>query len=269
MLKRHVVLFSLIVFSFASSSLAETNLYQVFSLDDQFVVYSEDPKLAQEGAAIAEETRNLLFKELGWMNYSQYPTQVWFEKGRADIEFAVQRRQASWLKKVTLPVEENLNQVGLPREVIRLALFEFALSGESQVKIKPQEFPLWLVEGLRLKISRTLNKGKATTLFMNVEELFSQEEQFSNSVEQEQFARLSKEFLTFLQNLPNGQKKLKEYLQAMNSAQSRSETFFKVYSETFPDFQQLQFAWNISSPDEPKQERQEVILKYLDALDVE
>lgn len=272
-------LISFIAILFLSCSLsAQTNIYQVYSLDDQFVLYSEDPSAAQQGALVVEQVRTDLFEQLGWLSYSQYPTQIWLLKKSEESQFksSLQWQSGEWLKKLEIPIQAQLQEEVLPRRVIELALKEFSLGGKPNEKPNSIVIPLWLVEGFR----QNLNEGKSTdfssTLFLSIKEMFYQKELFANQVAKEQYAKLAGSFLTYLMNLPNGQKKIKEYVRLLAQSNHSEKLFFQVYQDDFSSFQQLQFAWNKkwheqktfeANQPEPKKDRQQVILKYLDALE--
>ena len=266
-----LVLSAIIFFSFPLFLSAQSNIYQVFSLDDQFVVYSEDPSLAQEGALSAEKVRTDLFQRLGWISYSQYPTQIWLLKGEpssdASIQSSLEWKEGGWVKTLRISMQENLYSETLPRYIIEIFLKELAL-GSDQERSQSVWIPLWLVEGLRQSLTPEKSTGGFSTLAFDLPQLFLQEEVFTDSVRKEQFAKPSQKFLDYLLELPDGQKKLKQYIRLLAISQSPEKTFFQVYQSDFKDFQELKFSWNKKwYATSPKKERHELILEYLDSLE--
>ncbi len=272
MVKQLKFILSWVVFlSLPFALFAQSNIYQVFSLDDQFVVYSEDPSLAQEGALAAEKVRTDLFQRLGWISYSQYPTQIWLLKGEpstdATIQSSLEWKEGGWVKTLRISMQENLYSETLPRYIIEIFLKELAL-GSDQARSQSVWIPLWLVEGLRQSLTPTESTGGFSTLAFDLPQLFLQEQVFTDSVRKEQFAKTSQKFLEYLLELPDGQKKLKQYVRLLTTSQSPEKTFFQVYQSDFKDFQELKFAWNKKwHATSPKETRREAILQSLDFLE--
>lgn len=269
--------FLILYFIFSTAVAAQTSTYQVFSLDDQFVVYSQNPDLAQNGALKAEAVRRGLFEELGWVNYSEFPTQIWLidpdKEQRYETKMVWQGN--GWAKKITLPAIESINDEILPREVIRLFLREFALDKNPKIKKSSPNIPLWLVEGYRLKMDIRRESVPTSNLLIGLDEVFHQKVPFKDGVRQAQFAELAEKFLAYLLELPEGRKKMKTFIRALAHSKDPEKVFFSVYSDQFKNFQQLKFAWNEKwiqknrAEEERKTDRRQVILEYLDSLESE
>jgi len=273
---RHLFLIGTLFFFFSSVGSTQPDLYQIPSLDDQFIVYGEDPGVAQEAALLAEEVRTDLFKTLGWINFNQAPIQIWIQEGEMDASTAfttTQRKEGIWVKKIEVPFQPNLNEEILIREIIQLLLADLAFEKGRSGNLRPQlNIPLWVVEGLRWKAARrSKNKNRSQELG-NLEFLLQTESLSKDPLQNQHFALTAGSFIDFLFSLPEGQQKIKHLIRSYSKPKS---VFASIYQKDFKSNKELQLAWNQFSGDPPvvdsprTKNRRQIILHYLDALEAE
>jgi len=273
---RHLFLFATLFFFLSSVGSTQSDLYQIQSLDDQFVVYGQDPGVAQESALLAEQVRTDLFETLGWINFSQAPIQIWIKEESKVVSPAVsttERKEGVWVKKIEVPLQPDLNEEILPREIIKLLLGDLAFEKIDLGKLRPQiELPLWVIEGLRWKVARSSQIKNISVEIGNLELLLQSESLPQDPLEKQVFAQTAGSFVDFLFSLPEGKQKLKVLIRSYSQPKS---LFASIYQSDFKSNPELQLAWNQFLGDQqvvhstPTKPRRQLIMQYLDALEAE
>lgn len=281
-MKRLFIEFNLLcLFGVSAAAAAQTDTYQINSLDEQYVVYSHDPGIAQEATIAAEKIREHFFKTLRWMSFSQYPTQIWIVKEPPEKNFppavsSLEWLEGGWVRKIkTYPQPELFEEI-LPRELIQVLLLELGMDQRAQNKRPESPLPFWLIEGFRKRIEEGNSAGSLSVPLISLKELLETESLPQTKMDRERFAASSAQFVELLLDLPEGAKKMKKFIR-LYAATGKPVSFHKIYKKDFKTEKDLQAAWEdkrkraVAGKKEalsPKNRRAS-IMQYLDALEAQ
>lgn len=254
----------LIFFILAFPIAGQIGTYKVISPGEQYVVYAADPVLGQEIARLAEKIRSDLFSTLGWASFSQFQTEIWIAPQEPSADFppassSLDLVDGAWKKKITTYLQPGLKEEILPREIINLILAEM---GNEKILFQAKKKtvaspPLWLVEGLRRKLTAVeigeMAAARTISLqdYSDLDRLFQAHNFSRDEAANQRFAFAAERFVSFLMAQSGGKQRLKSFIKKF--ADPKEEKKLK---------QEVALAWR-------EEIRHNQILATMDALDVE